>query len=80
MAGLGTLQEIINLQHLPPQVTNTDPARKDTADRDQGLCPPTWSLFSWPGSVGQECHGSEQWEYCSSVTGTETAPPERVTV
>lgn len=65
MAGLGTLQQLINPQHLPPQVTNTTPAMEDTAGRDPGPCPPTCSLSPCPGSVGQESHGLEQQEYCS---------------
>lgn len=42
MAGLGTLQELRKAPHLPPQGTN--PAMEDTAGRDLGPCPPTWSL------------------------------------
>lgn len=44
MAGLGTLQQLINPQHLPPQVTHTNPGMEDTAGRDTGPRPPTWSL------------------------------------
>lgn len=67
MAGLGTLPQLIHPQHLPPQVTNTNPGMEDTAGRDTGPCPPTWSLSLCPGSVGPESHGLEQQESCSSA-------------